>query len=391
MESTSAAAPKRRGKVILQRHGMDFPLFIAVMLVCAFGLVMMYSASYYYGLTSHNDGLYFLKRQFLFAAIGTASLYGLSHIGFRFYRKPWVNFLAYFGVVGLIFLTLAFPPINEARRWIPLKIFNLQPTELAKFVLVMTLANIMSRKVDMQNLIAGVFPCLIVFGLLCVPTILQPNLSMVVIFAIVTYVMLYLGGTRLSHRLLIVLIGLAAVAVLIKLKGYRMDRITSFINPDADPLGKGYQQSQARIALANGGLFGQGLNFSRQKLNFLPERESDYILAIIGEELGFVGVFALLAAYVFIIFRGINIAMRCPDRFGRLLAGGIVAVFAVQVLVNVGVASGALPATGQTLPFVSYGGTSMIVFLSAMGILLNISRYTEVNSENARRAKQPQE
>ena len=189
---------------------------------------------------------------------------------------------------------------------------------------------------------------------------------------------------------LLVVLGIAAIALLIIIKGYRMDRITTFINPEADPLGKGYQQTQARYALANGGLFGQGLNFSRQKLNFLPERESDYILAIIGEELGFVGLFGLLAAYLFIIFRGINIAVRCPDRFGRLRAGGITAVFAVQIIINVGVASGALPATGQTLPFVSYGGTSMIVFLTAIGMLLNISRYTEVKSENAERAKQPQ-
>ena len=391
MESIIAAAPNRRGKVKLQRHGMDFPLFIAVMIVCAFGLVMMYSASYYYGLTKHEDGLYFIKRQLLFVAVGTGALYGLSHLNFRFYRTPWINIAAYFGTVGLIFLTLLFPATNNAHRWIPLKIFNLQPTEIAKFVLVLTLANIMSRKVDMRNLIIGILPCLIVLGMLCVPTILQPNLSMVVIFAVVTYIMIFLGGSRLSHRLLLVVLGAGAVYLLVKFKGYRLDRITSFINPEADPLGKGYQQTQARIALANGGLFGQGLNFSRQKLNFLPERESDYILAIIGEELGFVGIFALMAAYFFIIYRGINIAVRCPDRFGRLFAGGITGVFAVQVIINVGVASGALPATGQTLPFVSYGGTSMIVFLAAMGILLNISRFTEAADKNAERAKQPKE
>lgn len=382
---TAAAKPKTAKRLELRKHGFDFPLFIAVLAVCAFGLVMMYSASYYYGLTKHGDGLYFLKRQALFFGIGMAAMILLSHVKFTFFRNGAVVIIGYIAVVGLIFATLLFPPINEARRWIPLGFFNLQPTELAKFVLVAALASIMSRKVDMQNFIVGVVPCLLVMLGLCVPTILQPNLSMVVIFAVTTYMMLYLGGTRRSHRLLLLLAGLGAVGVLIALKGYRLDRITSFINPEADPTGSGYQAMQSRIALGNGGLFGQGLNFSRQKLLFLPERENDYILSIIGEELGFVGVFLLLCAYFFIVYRGITIALRCPNKFGRLLAGGITGVFAMQVIINVGVASGALPSTGQTLPLISYGGTSMIVFLAALGILLNISRYTETETGNGRR------
>ncbi len=385
MEAKAEKTNKR--KVELTRHGFDFPLFIGILVICAFGLVMMYSASYYYGLTKYSDGAYFLKRQAIFLGIGMAALIVLSNIKFTFYRLGWVAILAYAGVVGLTFLTLLFPPINEARRWIPLGFFNLQPTELGKVVLVIALANIMSRKVPMQNLIVGVAPCLIVLLVLCVPTILQPNLSMVVIYALTTYLMLYLGGTRRSHRLLLVVLGMAAIALLIIFKGYRLDRITSFINPAADPNGSGYQAMQSRIALGNGGFFGQGLNFSRQKLLFLPERENDYILAIIGEELGFVGVLCLLGAYFFVIWRGIKAALNCPDKFGKLLAGGITGVFAMQVIINVGVASGALPSTGQTLPLISYGGTSMIVFLAALGILLNVSRYSEVTSKNAKRSE----
>ena len=180
----------------------------------------------------------------------------------------------------------------------------------------------------------------------------------------------------------------AAGAVLIIKEPYRLVRITSFINPEADPTGTGFQPLQSRIALANGGLFGQGLNFSRQKLLFLPERENDYILSIIGEELGFIGILLLLAVYFFIIWRCIRIALNCPDKFGKLLAGGLAGMFALQVIVNVGVASGALPSTGQTLPLISYGGTSMIVFLAAFGILLNISRYTEVTAKNAKRTEE---
>lgn len=382
------AKPRRTKKVALKKHGFDFPLFIAIVVVCAFGLVMLYSASYYYALTKHGDGMYFLKRQIIFVGIGMTALLGLSHLKFDFYRNKAVVILSYVGVVALIFITLLFPPINNAKRWIPLGIFNLQPTELAKFVLVITLASIMSRKVDMQNLIIGVLPCLIIMAGLCVPTILQPNLSMIIIYALTTYLMLYLGGTRISHRLLLVILGLIAIALLIAVKGYRSKRIFTFINPEADPTGAGYQGMQSRIALGNGGFFGQGLNFSRQKLNFLPERENDYILAIIGEELGFFGLLLLLCAYFYIVYRGIKIAMNCPDRFGRLLGGGITGVFAMQVLINVGVASGALPSTGQTLPLISYGGTSIIVFLAAMGILLNISRYTEAEEKNEGQASE---
>ena len=383
-----AAVKPNRGKAELKRHGIDFPLFIAILAVCAFGLVMMYSASYYYGLTKLGDGLYFLKRQAIFFGIGMVGLIVLSNIKFTFYRYAAVSIIAYAGVVGLTFLTQLFPAVNEAHRWINLGFFNLQPTELGKIVLVMVLANIMSRKVPMQNLIVGMLPCLIVLGVLCVPTILQPNFSMVVIFALLTYLMLYLGGTRRSHRLLLILAGLAAGAVLIIKEPYRLVRITSFINPEADPTGTGFQPLQSRIALANGGLFGQGLNFSRQKLLFLPERENDYILSIIGEELGFIGILLLLAVYFFIIWRCIRIALNCPDKFGKLLAGGLAGMFALQVIVNVGVASGALPSTGQTLPLISYGGTSMIVFLAAFGILLNISRYTEVTAKNAKRTEE---
>ncbi len=387
MES-KAVENRRTQPVEIKRHGFDFPLFIAVLAICAFGLVMMYSASYYYGLTKNGDGAYFLKRQLIFFGIGMAALLFLSFVKYTFYRSGIVAVLAYFGVMALTFVTLAFPPVNNAKRWIPMGFFNLQPTELAKFVLVIVLANVMSRKVNMQNLVVGVLPCLLIMIGLCVPTILQPNLSMVVMFAVTTYAMLYLGGTKRSHRLMLIILGAVGIAALIMVKGYRLDRIDTFINPEADPTGSGYQGMQSRIALGNGGLFGQGLNFSRQKLLFLPERENDYILSIIGEELGYVGVVCLLAAYFFVIWRSISIAMRAPDRFSKLLAGGITAVTAIQVIINVGVASGALPSTGQTLPLISYGGTSMIVFLAAFGILLNISRYTEVVSKNGKRSKE---
>lgn len=387
MEQVSQAK-KKKVRTAVEKHHFDFPLFAALMAICAFGLVMLFSASYYYALTKYGDGTYFLKRQLVFFAAGLAGMLVLSHVKFKVYRK--LALPAYIAVLGLLAATLLFGvEINFAKRWINIAGFQFQPSELAKFVLVIVLAAIMcSKKIHMQSFIQGILPCLAPLVPLSVLIILQPNFSMILILAFVTYAMLYLGGTRLSHRFMLVLLGVGAGLLLILFKGYRLDRLTSYLNPGSDPTGANYQTIQSKIALGNGGLFGQGLNYSRQKLLFLPERENDYILAIIGEELGFVGCFLLLAAYFFVIYRGITIALRCHDRFGRLVAGGIIAVLAIQVLLNVGVVTSALPSTGQTLPFVSYGGTSLMVFMSAMGIVLNISRYTEVDTENAGRTEQ---
>lgn len=373
-----------------KRHHFDFMLFIAVLLICAFGLVMLFSASYYYAQTKYGSGTYFLKRQLIFFGAGLAMMLALSFFNFKHWQK--LALPGYIAVCVVLILTLI-PgigvKINEARRWINIFGFQFQPSELAKFALVIALAALMcSGRVNMQSFIQGVLPSLAVLVPIAVLVVLQPNFSLVIILCLITYIMLYLGGTRLSHRFLIVVVGLIAGILVLYLRSYRSARISAWWNPEADPSGASYQAIQSRIALGNGGLFGQGLNFSRQKLNFLPERENDYIFAIIGEELGFFGCFMLILAYFFVVFRGITIVMRCPDRFARLMGGGIVGVIAVQVLINIGVVTSAIPSTGQTLPFVSYGGTSLMVFMSAIGILLNISRYTEAETQNVRRIKQ---
>ena len=390
MEALSENAKRASARPEPERHHFDFPLFIVLMLICAFGLVMLFSASYYYANTKYGDGMYFLKRQLVFFGVGLVGLFLLSNIKYKAWRK--LALPVYIGVCAVLALTLV-PgigvKINEARRWINIAGFQFQPSELAKITLIIALCSLMcSKRVHMQSLIQGILPCCAVLVPFAGLIILQPNYSMVLILCFITYAMLYLGGSRLSHRFLLVVLGVAAGLIAIKLAGYRMTRIISYLNPDSDPSGANYQATQSRIALGSGGFFGQGLNYSRQKLLFLPERENDYILAIIGEELGFLGCFMLIAAYGFVIWRGISIALRCTDRFGRLLAGGITSMLAIQVILNIGVVTNAIPSTGQTLPFISYGGTSLMMFMGAMGILLNISRYTEVNTENARRKEQ---
>ena len=358
------------------RHHFDFPLFAAILVICVFGLVMLYSASYYYAENKFGSGTYFLKRQLIFFGIGLGAMLALSYFNFKNLQKlTWIGY----AVVGALLLATALfgVKVNGARRWINIAGFQFQPSELAKITIVIVLSTVMCyKRVHMQSLIQGIGWCILVLVPYVILILMQPNFSLVIILALITYVMFYLGGTRLSHRFLLLVTGLILGGIAIALVGYRSVRIRAWIDPYSDPNGAGYQIIQSRIALGNGGFLGQGLNFSKQKLLFLPERENDYILAIIGEELGFVGCFLLLAAYFFVIYRGILIAMRCRDRFGRLLAGGITSVIGIQVLLNVCVVTNATPSTGQTLPFVSYGGTSLIVFMAAIGILLNISRYT---------------
>lgn len=375
---------KRELKPLPKRHGPDFLLFLGILAICAYGLVMMYSASYYYGLTSHADGYFFLKRQIVFFGIGMAAIAVCMLIPYRFFRKGWVVIALYTGCVALLAATLKWGTVtHEARRWLDLGFFSLQPSELFKVVLIMVYASIMSRGVNMQHPLIGVLPCLLVLVIPCVLIILQPNLSMVVIICVLAFIMLYLGGVRWVHLGIIAGAGLAGGIGLAFIKGYRADRILGFLSQKSDLLGKNYQMNQARIALGSGGFFGRGLNFSRQKLGYLPERENDYILAIIGEELGFIGILVLLALYFFVIWRCIRVALKAPDRYGRLLAGGLAGLLALQVILNVAVVTGSMPTTGQTLPFVSYGGTSMVVFLSAMGLVLSVSRYTEETTKNA--------
>ena len=374
----------KRGEIpAAQKHHFDFPLFIVLMLICAFGLVMLFSASYYDAQSTHNDGLYFVKKQLIFFGIGLAALLILSHIKYTVYQK--VIFFGYLALIALLVLTLLIgEERNNAKRWINLGGFDLQPSELAKFVLVVLAADIMTKKRNkMGSFLHGVLPLLIYMVIPCALIVKQPNFSMVIILGVTMFIMLYLGGAKAWHLLVMIVGGVIAIFLVIKVLGYShpLKRLNTFFDPWSSSSGDGYQVVQSLYAFGNGGLFGQGINYSRQKLLFLPELQNDFILPIIGEELGFFGCLGLLAAYMFVIYRGIRIAMRCRERFGSLTAAGITCILAIQVIVNVAVVTGSIPATGQTLPFVSSGGTSMIVFMAAMGILLNVSRYTEVRSE----------
>lgn len=363
---------------------LDFPLLFAIALLCAFGLVMLFSASYYYAqntAATKYDGFFYLKSQAMYLAVGLVAMYVVSRVDYHFFDK--IRVFALVGTLALMLLVLI-PGLgvdrNGAQRWlkIPGTSFTFQPSELAKFALIVYMAGFMSRRPQaMKNLTKGVFPMLFIMGAFGLVLLLQKNMSMMVIMMMTGVVMLFLGGAEIKHLLLLAGIAVPILVVAVLMEEYRISRVLMFMDPWESTEKGAYQLRQALIALGAGGVFGQGLNFSRQKLLFLPYGESDFIFAIIGEELGFIGCTLLILTYLFIIYRGIRIAMRCKDRFGSLMAAGITAVIGMQAAINIAVATSSIPPTGQTLPFVSAGGTSLMIFLAAAGILLNISRNIE--------------
>ena len=368
---------KRIKSLRLTRGKMDFSILLMVSALCAFGLVMIFSASYYYAQHysgANNDSFYYLKKQLVYLLIGYPVMLMVSMIDYRLIERLRSVFLAV-SILLLIAVLLWGQDLNGGKRWLPVAGITIQPSELAKFGLMIFMCSYMSRhKNEMHTFRFGMLPMLIAIGFIAGLVMLQPNMSMAVIIGFIGVVLLYLGGCDLKQLIILGVIAIIGFFVLATMADYRMDRLRSFSNPEADKLGSGYQLLQSYYAIGSGGFFGKGLNNSYQKPLYMTYGESDFIFAILCEEFGFIGGLIVILMYAWIVFRGIVISMRCRDRFGSLLAAGISIVFGFQVFVNIGVVTGLLPTTGQSLPFISAGGTSLIVFLAAMGLLLSISR-----------------
>lgn len=362
---------------------MDFSILLVVTILCAFGLVMIFSASYYYAQHysgANNDGFYYLKRQALYLAIGYPVMLVLSMLNYRVIERA--NYLAMgVSILLLIAVLLWGRDLNGGKRWLYIGPVSVQPSEVAKFGLMIYMCAFMSRhRGEMASVQKGMVPMLFAIVLIAGLIMLQPNMSMAVIVAFIGVVLLFLGGCDLRPLIVVGVIGIIGVVGLAFAQPYRIDRMTSFRNPELDPQGTGYQLLQSFYAIGSGGWFGKGLGNSYQKLLYMTYGESDFIFAILCEELGFVGGTIIILLYAYIVFRGMQISMRCRNRFGSLLSAGISIVFGFQVFVNIAVVTGLMPTTGQALPFISAGGTQLLVFLAAMGVLLNISR--DVNPNN---------
>lgn len=362
-----------------KRQHVDYAILLTVTLMCAFGLVMVFSASYYYAQNTSStnfDGYFYIRKQAVYLGIGYPVMILLSFFDYRRLEKYKVV-----GIIVSIVLLLAVlvfgRETNGAKRWLVIAGQSIQPSEIAKFGMMLYMCAFMSKKHEVMHTFKyGMLPMLLVIGVICGLVMLQPNMSMAVIMGMMGYALLYIGGCNGKQLIILLVVFVGLFLLLAIIEPYRVARLTSFTDPWQDPLGTGYQLIQSYYAIGSGGMMGRGLNNSRQKLLFMTYGESDFIFSIVCEELGFIGGLVIMAAYGFIIYRGIRIALRCRDRFGSLLAAGITIVFAIQVFVNIGVVTGTFPTTGQALPFISAGGSSMVIFLAAMGVLLSISRST---------------
>ncbi|AIY79762.1 stage V sporulation protein E [Clostridium botulinum] len=356
---------------------IDYGIFYSVVLLLAVGVVMVYSASSYYAMFKNNDSMYFLKRQLVWAVLGMIVLCTTMSIDYHKIKKYTLWLMI--GCVPLLLVVFLFPGVNGAQRWIQIGPMSFQPSELAKYVVVLFLAKGIEMKGDgIKNFSTGIVPYLFVSGIYAALVLAEKNLSIASVIMIVTFIVLFSAGGRIKHLFGIVAPLMVSAAVIFTVgEPYRRARMLNFVNPWKDPTGNGYQLIQSFYALGAGGVTGLGLGQSRQKTLYMPEPHNDFIFAIIGEELGLIGCLCIITLFVVFIWRGIKVAMSAKDTYGTLLAIGITSVIAVQSLINIAVVTGSMPVTGVPLPFISYGGTSLVINMAAMGVLLNISRQTE--------------
>ena len=354
----------------------DISILLLTFLLSGFGVVAVYSASGYTAKTQYGDEWYFVKKQLIGFIGGIIAMLLCTRLNHRKFKGKKARIVAL--VVPMILLALVFVPglgksNYGATRWIGIGSFTLQPSELAKYGFVIFASAYASENMGKMRTFKGVLPILLSGGAICLLIIIEPNMSVTMCVGVLMMAMLFIGGMKMKHFLIIFLPALLVVPILIIAEPYRLSRLSAFLNPWENPKGEGYQLIQSLYALGNGGWFGTGLFNSRQKYRFLPFAESDFILAIIGEELGFVGTAVLFIISGILIFRGINVAKQADDFFSFLMASGITLVYGIQTVINALVVSGSIPPTGLPLPLISSGNTSLIITMASMGILYSIS------------------
>ncbi|WLR52249.1 stage V sporulation protein E [Bacillus tianshenii] len=360
-----------------KRTAPDYVLVLATFLLLTVGLIMVYSASAIWADYKFDDSFFFAKRQLLFAGVGIVAMFFMMNVDYWTWRThSKLLLLVCFGLLLVVLIPGVGLVRGGARSWLGVGAFSIQPSEFMKLAMIAFLAKYLSEhQKKITSFKRGLVPSLglvmTAFGLI----MLQPDLGTGTVLVGTCVVMIYTAGARISHFVALGVVGLAGFVGLIASAPYRIKRITSFLDPWQDPLGSGFQIIQSLYAIGPGGLLGLGLGKSRQKFFYVPEPQTDFIFSIIAEELGFIGGTFVLLLFAVLLWRGIRIALGAPDLFGSFLAVGIVSMIAIQVMINIGVVTGLMPVTGITLPFLSYGGSSLTLILVAIGILLNISRY----------------
>jgi len=351
-------------------------LFIITITLICIGIVMIYSASGVYALESYKDSLFFLKKHLIFILTGTFFSFLVMLIDY----KKLQRFSRPILLISLILLILVLVPgigkeVAGARRWFRFKFFSFQPSELMNLAMIIYIADFISRKENMiRTFWRGFVPPLIILGLVVLLIIAQPDLGSALALSTVVFLMLFLAGVRLSYLISVILLGIPLLYLLVFSVPYRRMRILAFLNPWLDPKGSGFQIIQSQIALGSGGILGVGLGHSRQKLFYLPAAHTDFIFSIIGEELGLLGTAGIIILFILFLLQGFKIVKNTQSRFGYFLTAGIMLMILLKAIINIGVSSGILPTKGLPLPFISYGGSSLVFDMMSVGLLLNISR-----------------
>ena len=361
----------------LKKRPPDFVLFITTLALLGIGLIMVFSSSAVTASVENHSPYYFFQRQLMWASIGLLVMIVIMRINYLRLRELAFPLM----IIAVVCLLLVLTPLGVAAkgstRSLGLGGLSFTPSELVKLAAVMFLAKTMEINIDkIKSFKSGVLPYLVIMAAICALVLAQPDLGTSFVIAGTIFCMLLVAGARWLHLGLLGVAGAGAVALAIAVADYRAERFIAFLDPWKYPTDQGYQTIQSLYALGSGGLFGMGLGRSRQKFFYLPEQHTDFIFAIMGEELGFIGAALVLTLFLLFAWRGFKIAMNAPDTFGSLLAAGITTMIVFQAFINIGVVCGALPVTGITLPFISYGGSSLLFTLAGVGLLLNISRYS---------------
>lgn len=357
----------------------DFLIFTTVLLLLSLGTIMVFSSgaphAYHY---MHGDTYHFLKRQLLYLPLGLFAMFVTMNIDYRKLGKlsPFL-LIASIGLLVLVLVPGVGTELNGATRWIRIGGQTIQPSEFAKLSIILYFSHSLSKRKDkLKYFFRGLFPYIILLGIFAALLMKQPHLSATLVIGSVASIILFCAGAKIRHFIVLGVPAVAGVLGLVLTSEYRYKRLISFLDPWSDPQGDGWQVVQSLYAIGSGSLFGRGLGKSLQKFLYIPEPYNDFILSVLAEELGFIGVFTVLLLFLIFIWRGIKVSINAPDAFGCLTAAGITSLIAVQVIINVAVVTSSMPVTGMPLPFFSYGGTSLVFLLSGIGILLNISKYS---------------
>ncbi|MFD1176056.1 stage V sporulation protein E [Paenibacillus puldeungensis] len=359
------------------RTAPDFWLLASILGLLAIGIVMVYSAGSVLGFHDYGDSFYFVKRQLLFAVLGLIAMFFTMNFDYRLLRNyAKLALIICFGLLVIVLIPGIGDVRGGARSWLGISSFGIQPSEFMKLGMILFLSYLLSKEdYKITHFTKGLLPPLGCIGAAFGLIMLQPDLGTGTVMLGASLFIVFTAGARIKHLAGLAAIGVVGFIGLILAAPYRLQRITAFLDPWSDPLGAGYQIIQSLYAIGPGGLAGLGLGMSRQKYSYVPEPQTDFIFSILSEELGFIGGLLVLLLFLILIWRGMRIAMTVDDTFGSLLAVGIVGMVGVQVVINIGVVIGMMPVTGITLPLISYGGSSLTLILTALGILLNLSRY----------------